>query len=566
MSSADESQYGLIILGNSGVGKSFLGNVLLGEDVFTHEFSPRSVTHRTEFKEITFENHRYAIFNIPGLIEADQARVNVNKCEIDHAFSKRPNSLIIYVFGQQNGRIRDEDVVAFTAINKAYPLNIKSLLLVVNGLPEDRPSNYEGEVMLMIQDIIQISVSPERVCFLNQIDRGNSKERQALKEQLLRAIVELTPTKHMKVQDIHLRVDEVAALKQQIEEMTKAFEQNKKFFQEEIRQHQKRYDEFVARQTDESDQFHRIIERQTVETKKMRESQNDQMKQMEQAHAEQLSRLEEELKDMQTEHERLENKLENKNKNEANEIKKQLQRSIEAQNELRAKLEELSNRKPEVIYQTESSSCFTAGTMIRMDDGTDKPIEKIQIGDIVVGANSERHTVIFVDIEQLHGRSLYGINNIPPFFTSEHVFLTTNGTMAAIDPQASEDEEPSLRDLVKPLRINMELQSLDQNRPSSVSINQLTCIKADPSLKVYNIVLDSGHTYHANEFCVFDMFPNLAHCPRMFKFLHLLWRQCATEIDASFDDIVTPGSTDRARFEELVQIVQQTISNYLAKH
>ena len=66
------TQYGLIILGNSGVGKSFLANVLLKEDAFTHQFSARSVTHRTEFREVTFNNHRFAIFNIPGLIEGDQ--------------------------------------------------------------------------------------------------------------------------------------------------------------------------------------------------------------------------------------------------------------------------------------------------------------------------------------------------------------------------------------------------------------------------------------------------------------------------------------------------------------
>jgi ABC-type glutathione transport system ATPase component len=65
-------EYGLIILGNSGVGKSFLCNVLLGYEAFKHEFSARSVTHKTEFKEVTLNDDVYAIFNIPGLIEADQ--------------------------------------------------------------------------------------------------------------------------------------------------------------------------------------------------------------------------------------------------------------------------------------------------------------------------------------------------------------------------------------------------------------------------------------------------------------------------------------------------------------
>ena len=65
-------QHGLIILGNSGVGKSFLANTLLKEETFRHEFSARSVTHQTECREITINGIRFTLFNLPGLLEADQ--------------------------------------------------------------------------------------------------------------------------------------------------------------------------------------------------------------------------------------------------------------------------------------------------------------------------------------------------------------------------------------------------------------------------------------------------------------------------------------------------------------
>ena len=138
--------------------------------------------------------------------------------------------------------------------------------------------------------------------------------------------------------------------------------------------------------------------------------------------------------------------------------------------------------------------------------------------------------------------------------------------MLAIEPQASENEEPSLRGLVNPLHVNDELQALDQNRASTIVVNHLSCIESDPMTKVYNVVLESGHAYYANGFCVFDMFPNLAQYPRMFKFLHLLWRSCAIQIDAHFDDIVTPGSEDRLRLEKLSEFVQDSISSYLSKN
>lgn len=133
----------------------------------------------------------------------------------------------------------------------------------------------------------------------------------------------------------------------------------------------------------------------------------------------------------------------------------------------------------------------------------------------------------------------------------------------AIDPQASEDEEPSLHNLVHRLTCNTQLHSFHE---TPIVVHDLTAIKSDPKTVVYNVVLESGHTYFANDYAVFDMFPNLSQYPRMFKFLHLLWRQCATQIDHQFDDITTPTSKDRLRLEKLAHVVEQTISNFLANN
>ena len=279
-----------------------------------------------------------------------QTRVDINKREIDHAFSQRPNSLIIYVFGQQNGRIRDEDAVAFNAINKAYPLNIDSLLIVVNGLPTVRPKNYEGEVMLMLQDIIQLQVAAERVCFLNHIKRENSEERQALRKQLLNAIVELSPTEHVKAQDIHLKVDEVSMLKKQIEEMTKAFEQNKEHFKNEICEHQRRYDELITNQKTETDSLRRIIDRQTDETAEMRRKQEDQVQQMQQ-----------QMERMRVDHEQLTQTMATASKDQAQAMQAALQASQQQQHELMKQIIEIQSRPPTVIHQPsggKSSVCF----------------------------------------------------------------------------------------------------------------------------------------------------------------------------------------------------------------
>lgn len=100
---------GLIILGNSGVGKSYIANVLAEKEQFEHKYSSRSVTRTMDFLEVKLGPHDVAIFDIPGLVEADQAAIERNKVEIDKAFAKRPLSIILYVFGcGTGGRITSE--------------------------------------------------------------------------------------------------------------------------------------------------------------------------------------------------------------------------------------------------------------------------------------------------------------------------------------------------------------------------------------------------------------------------------------------------------------------------
>ena len=176
---------GLILLGNAGVGKSFLANILAGRDSFIHAISSKSVTHEAECIEIEMGSSSLTIFNIPGLMEAEHEHIDSNIAEIDKAFQERPNSMIIFVFGHEHGRIRDEDVTAFHAINAAYSFRSESLAIVVNTLPKNRPSDYEETTVPHLRKLlVNTNINSSNIFFADAINPDSIEEKECLQDQL----------------------------------------------------------------------------------------------------------------------------------------------------------------------------------------------------------------------------------------------------------------------------------------------------------------------------------------------------------------------------------------------
>ncbi|CAF3057619.1 unnamed protein product [Rotaria sp. Silwood2] len=211
---ASATPCGLILLGNSGVGKSFLANRLLDDDnAFESKFSAKSVTRYTEWKDmpVAIENRIYSVANIPGLVEANQRLVDENRHEIMKAFEQCPFSIVIFVFGHKNGRIPDEDLVAFTRINNAYEFSPRSLLIIVNGIPSDRPDDYETRTAYLLHELTHVDVN--HIYF---IEKTTSEESKKFIHKILhKALTTCEPSHQTKKQDIVLITDEISQLKAQ---------------------------------------------------------------------------------------------------------------------------------------------------------------------------------------------------------------------------------------------------------------------------------------------------------------------------------------------------------------
>ncbi|CAF1024638.1 unnamed protein product [Adineta steineri] len=141
---------GIILLGKSGVGKSFLANILLNHDDFVDKISVSSVTHRTESREFEYLGQTYVIFDVPGLIENDQDAIQKNKAEIQKAFEQHPFSVVAFVLNVAGtGRLDTQDMVVFNVLNDAY--QFKTVIIGENR--EDKQRNVIGYNCIYRYDI-----------------------------------------------------------------------------------------------------------------------------------------------------------------------------------------------------------------------------------------------------------------------------------------------------------------------------------------------------------------------------------------------------------------------------
>lgn len=161
------------------------------------------------------------------------------------------------------------------------------------------------------------------------------------------------------------------------------------------------------------------------------------------------------------------------------------------------------------VNQAYAKSCFVAGTRILMADGEERPIETLQAGERVRDQYGRSNLILAVERVLLGERRLYGINQLTPFFTAEHPFLTTRG-WAAIAPAMTRTENPTLA--VLPLFTGMRLLGWSETgsagnlalapQPALLLVESLCWIDAPPTTALFNLILDGSHSYIANELIV----------------------------------------------------------------
>jgi hypothetical protein len=151
-----------------------------------------------------------------------------------------------------------------------------------------------------------------------------------------------------------------------------------------------------------------------------------------------------------------------------------------------------------------------------MADGTSRPIERVLVGDLVLGNAGRVNRVVEIERPLLGQRHLYALNGSSFFVTAEHPFMTEEG-WKSIDPAALAAEHSALR--VDQLTVGDCLLALTavavpvgggrsvyaeavDVRIEPVALHSLVGRPADPATQLYNLRLDGNHTYFANDLLV----------------------------------------------------------------
>jgi len=154
-------------------------------------------------------------------------------------------------------------------------------------------------------------------------------------------------------------------------------------------------------------------------------------------------------------------------------------------------------------------SCFIAGTLVTMADGSHKVIEKVLIGEQVRGLDGIVNTVMEYNRPPLaisalgEVRKLYSVNEEKAFFTDEHPFYTTTG-WKSLNPKATQAELNPYTvvypELVETTVMKVGDKLVTEN--GMVEIKSIEEYDADFYTQLYNFILDGDHTYRANGYVV----------------------------------------------------------------
>jgi len=162
-------------------------------------------------------------------------------------------------------------------------------------------------------------------------------------------------------------------------------------------------------------------------------------------------------------------------------------------------------------------SCFTEGSKVMMADYSEKPIEEIKVGDLVLsGKTLTPVKVIILMNGSAKDINLIGFNDIKPFSTENHTFISTDKKRVCANPEMALAKKHWDKDSLGKLEKGTLLYKTEKmegivNRKEEKVENMITK-KVNENVNLYDIIT-SDNSFIVNSYCVNDDFPDIKSHP-----------------------------------------------------
>ena len=152
----------------------------------------------------------------------------------------------------------------------------------------------------------------------------------------------------------------------------------------------------------------------------------------------------------------------------------------------------------EVNFSGMDVHCFAAGTMIRMADGCEKPIEDIRAGDVIQSGYSVHHSsfpaIVKKQINTIHtGLVTLAFRDRKIVTTRDHPFMTARKGWASLDPEKS-NREYQQETKVNQLIPGDEVCVVSENK----LLELLEVIPVEGAFNTFTLLLANGDYFIAN--------------------------------------------------------------------
>ena len=160
------------------------------------------------------------------------------------------------------------------------------------------------------------------------------------------------------------------------------------------------------------------------------------------------------------------------------------------------------------------STCFIKGSKIMMADYSEKPIEEIKVGDLVLsGKTLKPVSVIILMSSNVKYANLIGFNDIEPFAKENHTFISPNKKRVCANPEMALSKKHWNKDDLGKLENGTLLYKIGENKEKKVEkIENMKNKLVEEDIYLYDIIT-TDNTFIVNNYCVNDDFPDIKSHP-----------------------------------------------------